>query len=128
MCSAGGTLERFADYPNITARQIGSPRSPVAIVLGGKSWEDTSIDKRGETTMFNKASIALSVAIAFSAASGALATPVRVASNNSQYSSPDSTPNEPFFYVDTHGVPPTAQRQVRPPHRPLHKQLTSRPN
>jgi hypothetical protein len=40
-CSAGGTLERFVDYPNITARQIGSPRSPVAIVLGGKSAEDT---------------------------------------------------------------------------------------
>jgi hypothetical protein len=78
--------------------------------------------------MFNKASIALSVAIVFSTASGALAAPVRMASNNSQYSSPDSTPNEPFFYVNTYGVPPTAQRQVRQPHRPLRKQLSSRPN
>jgi hypothetical protein len=72
--------------------------------------------------MFNKARIALSVAIVFSAASGALAAPVREASNNSsQYSTPDSTPNEPVFYADTHGVPATPQRQVRQPHRPLHK-------
>ena len=68
--------------------------------------------------MFNKTMIAVSVAIAFGAASGAFAAPVQVASNKSpQYSSPDSTPNGPFFYVETYGVPPKA---LRPPRQPRH--------
>jgi hypothetical protein len=40
MYSAGRKLERFADHAIITARPIGSPRSPVARVLGGESAED----------------------------------------------------------------------------------------
>jgi hypothetical protein len=80
--------------------------------------ETTSTDEQGETTMFNKTRIALSVTIVFSAASGAFAAPVREASNNSsQYSSPDSTPNGPFFNVDTYGKPPTV---LRPVHQPRH--------
>jgi hypothetical protein len=85
----------------------------------GGAW---GIIKRGETTMFNKTGIALCVAIVFSAASGALAAPVREASNKSpQYSSPDSTPNGPFFYANTYGVPPTVLRPARQPRRPLRK-------
>jgi hypothetical protein len=65
--------------------------------------------------MFNKTRIALFAAIVLGAASSAFAN------NNSQYNSPDSTPNGPFFYADTYGVPPAAQHQVQQPHRPLHK-------
>ena len=44
------------------------------------------------------------------------------ASNHaSQYSNPADTPNGPFFYVDTYGVAPAVQHQVRQPRRPLHK-------
>jgi hypothetical protein len=72
--------------------------------------------------MFNKTRIAISVAIAFSAASGAIAGPVQEASNKSpQYSSPDSTPNGPFFYAETYGVPPKVLRPLRPPHRASRK-------
>jgi hypothetical protein len=65
--------------------------------------------------MFNKTRIALSVAIVIGAASSAFA------SNNSQYNSPDSTPNGPFFYADTYGATPAAQHQIQQPRRPLHK-------
>jgi hypothetical protein len=66
--------------------------------------------------MFNKPRIALSVAIVLGTASSAFAN-----NHASQYGSPDSTPNGPFFYVDTYGVPPAAQHQVQQPRRPLHK-------
>jgi hypothetical protein len=85
----------------------------------GDAWR---IIKRGETTMFNKTRIALCVAILSSAASGVSAAPVREASNKSpQYSSPDSTPNEPFFYPNTYGVPPTVLRPVHQLRHPLRK-------
>jgi hypothetical protein len=71
--------------------------------------------------MFNKTRIALSVMIVFSAASGAFA-----ASNRD--SGPDCTPNGPFFYADTYGVPPTVLRPVHQPRRPSHQALASRPN
>jgi hypothetical protein len=61
--------------------------------------------------MLNKIMIALSAMIVLSAVSGAFAN------NSSQYSSPDSTPNGPFFYADTYGVPPTV---LQPVHRPRH--------
>jgi hypothetical protein len=68
-----------------------------------------------ETTVFNKTMIAISVSIALG---GAFAAPVQEASNKSpQYSSPDSTPNGPFFYVETLGVPP----KVLQPHRQLRR-------
>jgi hypothetical protein len=60
--------------------------------------------------MLNKTTIALSVAIIFGTVSGAFA-------HSSEYNSPDSTPNGPFFYADTYGVPPTV---LRPPHRSHH--------
>jgi len=59
--------------------------------------------------MLNKIMIALSAMIVLSAVSGAFAN------NSSQYSSPDSTPNGPFFYADTYGVPPTVLQPVRRP-------------
>jgi hypothetical protein len=72
--------------------------------------------------MFNKTRIVFSVAIVFSAASGAFAAPVHEASNKSpQYSSPDSTPNGPFLHVDTYGVAPTVLRPVHQPRRPSRK-------
>ena len=72
--------------------------------------------------MFDKTMIALCAAIVFSAASGVLAAPVREASNKSpQYSGPDSTPNGPFVYANTYGVPPTALRPVHQLRRPLRK-------
>ena len=65
--------------------------------------------------MFNKTEIAISVAILLSATSGALASPLQEASNKSpQYSSPDSTPNGPFFYIETLGAPP---KVLQPPPR-----------
>jgi hypothetical protein len=64
--------------------------------------------------MFNKTMIALSVMIVFSAASGAFGA-------SSRDSGPDCTPNGPFFYADTYGVPPAAQHQVQQTHRPSHK-------
>jgi hypothetical protein len=71
--------------------------------------------------MFNKTMITISVAIALDTASGAFAAPVQVASNKSpQYSSPDSTPNGPFFYVETLGVPPKALLPPRQPRRSAH--------
>jgi hypothetical protein len=66
--------------------------------------------------MFNKTRIALSVAIVLGTASSAFAK-----NQGSQYGSPDSTPNGPFFYIDTHGVPPAVQHQVQQPYRPSHK-------
>jgi hypothetical protein len=72
--------------------------------------------------MFNKTRIAVCVAIVFSAGSGALAAPMREASNKSPpYSSPDSTPNGPFFYVGTYGVPPKVLQPARQPRRPSRK-------
>jgi len=72
--------------------------------------------------MFRQARIAISVAIIFSVASGALAAPVREASNNSpQHTGPDSTPNGPFFYADTYGVPPAALRPAHQVRRPARK-------
>jgi hypothetical protein len=66
--------------------------------------------------MFNKTGVALFAAIVLGSASSAFAN-----NNASQYSSPDSSPNGPFFYVDTYGAPPAAQHQVQQPRRPLHK-------
>jgi hypothetical protein len=66
--------------------------------------------------MFNKTRIALSVAIALGTASSAFAN-----NHASQYGSSDSTPNGPFFYVDTYGVSPAVQHQVQQLHRPSHK-------
>jgi len=72
--------------------------------------------------VFNKTMIAISVAIAFGAASEAFAAPVQEASNKSpQYSSPDSTPNGPFFYVETLGVPPKLLQPRRQLRRAPHK-------
>jgi hypothetical protein len=76
----------------------------------------TSIDQQVETTMFNKTMIALSAAIVLGTASSAFAN-----NNSSQYSSPDSTPNGPFFYADTYGVPPTVLRPIHQPRRPSRK-------
>jgi hypothetical protein len=77
--------------------------------------------------MFNKTRIALSVAIVLGTASSAFAAPVQVADNHpSQYGGPDSTPNGPFFYVDTYGVPPAAQHQAQQPRRPSHKPINAR--
>jgi hypothetical protein len=59
--------------------------------------------------MFNKTMIALSAMIVLSAVSGAFAN------NSSQYSSPDSTPNGPYYYADTYGVPPAVLHPVRQP-------------
>jgi hypothetical protein len=60
--------------------------------------------------MFNQTVIAISASIAFG---GAFAAPVQEASNKSpQYSSPDSTPNGPFFYVETLGVPPSSCNRI----------------
>ena len=76
--------------------------------------------------MLNKTRIALSAMIVFSSASGAFA-----ASNRD--SGPDCTPNGPFFYVDTYGVPPAVlhhqlqQDQVQQARRP-HNHLASRQN
>jgi hypothetical protein len=61
--------------------------------------------------MFNRAMIALSAMIVLGAVSGAFA------GNSSQYNSPDSTPNGPYYYVDTYGVPPTVLNRV---HQPRH--------
>jgi len=66
--------------------------------------------------MLNKTGIALSVAIVLGTVASALAD-----HHESQYGSPDSTPNGPFFYVDTYGVPPAALHQVQQPRRPSRK-------
>ena len=69
--------------------------------------------------MFNKTMIAISVSIALG---GAFAAPVREASNKSpQYSSPDSTPNGPFVYVETLGVPSKVPLPHRQPRRASRK-------
>ena len=60
--------------------------------------------------MFNKTRIALSAVIIFSA-SGAFAA-------SDRDSGPDCSPNGPFFYVDTYGVPPAALHQVQQARRP----------
>ena len=70
--------------------------------------------------MFNKTRIVLSIMIGLSAASGAFAS-------SNRDSGPDCTPNGPFLYVDTYGVPPAVLHQVQQPHRP-HNRLASRPN
>jgi len=69
--------------------------------------------------MLSKTKIALSVMIVLGTASGAFAASTRDA--------PDCSPNGPFFYVDTYGVPPAVLHQAREPRRP-HNQLASRPN
>jgi hypothetical protein len=66
--------------------------------------------------MLNKTKIAVSVAIVLGTASGAFAR-----NQVSIYSSPDSTPNGPFFYVDTYGLPPTVLRPIHQPRRPSRK-------
>jgi hypothetical protein len=67
-------------------------------------------------------SIVLSVAIVCGAASCASAAEMQEASNHaSQYGNPADTPNGPFFYVDTYGVPPAVQRHVQQPHRPARR-------
>jgi len=62
--------------------------------------------------MFAKTKVALSVAIVLGTASGAFAR-----NQGSIYTDPDSTPNGPFFYVNTYGVPPTVPRPVYQPRR-----------
>jgi hypothetical protein len=75
-----------------------------------------------KTSVFNKTMIAISVAIAFGAASEAFAAPMQEASNKSpQYSSPDSTPNGPFFHVEMLGGPPKVVQPVRQPRRESRK-------
>jgi hypothetical protein len=74
------------------------------------------IDQQVEKTMFNKTRIALSVAIVLGTTASALAN-----NHASQYGSPDSTPNGPFFHVDTFGVPPAVLHQVQQPRRPSRK-------
>jgi hypothetical protein len=66
--------------------------------------------------MFNNTRIAVSVAIVIGTAAPAFAN-----NHASQYGSPDSTPNGPFFYVDTYGVPPAVLHQVQQPRRPSRK-------
>jgi hypothetical protein len=68
-----------------------------------------------EKTMF-KTRIALAVAIVLGTAASALAD-----HPDSQYGSPDATPNGPFFYVDTYGVPPAVLHHVQQPLRPARK-------
>jgi hypothetical protein len=88
---------------------IGSERKRAAS-------REENLDQKVEKIMFNKARIALSVAVVLGTASSAIAN-----NHASQYGSPDSTPNGPFFYVDTYGVPPAMLRQVQQPRRPPHK-------
>jgi hypothetical protein len=72
--------------------------------------------------MLNTARIAISIAIVFGAAPVGLAGAMQEASNHaSQYGNPADTPNGPFFYVDTYGVPPAPLRHVREPRRPPHR-------
>jgi hypothetical protein len=63
--------------------------------------------------MLNKTGVAVFVAIVLSNASGAFAR-----NQASTYSSPDSTPNGPFIYEDTYGVPPTILRPIHQRRRP----------
>jgi hypothetical protein len=69
--------------------------------------------------MFSKTKIALSVMIVLGTASGAFAVSNRDA--------PDCSPNGPFLYADTYGVPPAVLHHVQQPRRP-HTHLASRPN
>jgi hypothetical protein len=62
--------------------------------------------------MLTKTKVALSVAIVLGTASGAFAR-----NQGSIYTDPDSTPNGPFFYVNTYGVPPSVPRPVHEPRR-----------
>jgi hypothetical protein len=62
--------------------------------------------------MLTKTKVALSVAIVLGTASGAFAR-----NQGSIYTDPDSTPNGPFFYVNTYGVPPSVARPVHEPRR-----------
>ena len=62
--------------------------------------------------MLTKTKVALSVAIVLGTASGAFAR-----NQGSIYTDPDSTPNGPFFYVNTYGVPPTVPRPIQEPRR-----------
>ena len=66
--------------------------------------------------MLTKTKVALSVAIVLGTASGAFAR-----NQASIYNSPDSTPNGPFFFVDTYRVPPTVLRPFDQPRRPSRK-------
>jgi|HubBroStandDraft_2_1064218.scaffolds.fasta_scaffold234540_2 hypothetical protein len=62
--------------------------------------------------MLTKTKVALSVAIVLGTASGAFAR-----NQGSIYTDPDSTPNGPFFYVNTYGVRPTVLRPIQEPRR-----------
>jgi hypothetical protein len=78
--------------------------------------------------MFNrriskKARLALSVMLVLGTASGAFAK-----NQGTMYTDPDSIPNWPFFYADTHGVPSSVLPQAHPPRHPAHRALASRPN
>jgi hypothetical protein len=110
---SSGVHFRFAGRESAAARFV--PWEYALTVHSAKS----NFNRLGrKTSMFNKTMIAISVAIAFDTASGAFAAPVQVASNKSpQYSSPDSTPNGPFFYVETLGVPPKVLLPPRQPRR-----------
>jgi len=78
--------------------------------------------------MLNMAGIAIFIAIVFGAAPTAHAAAVREASNHaSQYGNPADTPNGPFFYIDTYGVPPATQRHVQVLRRPPRRHDLSRP-
>jgi len=59
--------------------------------------------------MLNKTKIALCVMIVLGTASGAFAK---------DQGDPDSTPNGPFFYADTYGVPPAVPHRVHQARRP----------
>ncbi len=43
-----------------------------------------------------------------------------VSNHASQHGNSADTPNGPFFYIDTYGVPAALRHQVRQPHRPWH--------
>jgi hypothetical protein len=78
--------------------------------------------------MLNTARIAISIAIVFGAAPVGLAGAMQEASNHaSQYGNPADTPNGPFSYVDTYGVPPATQRRAQQPRRPPRGHDLSRP-
>jgi hypothetical protein len=86
----------------------------------------SGIDKPGEAamlnkTMSNKTRIALSVMLVLGTASGAFAK-----NQGTMYTDPDSTPNGPFFYANTFGVPPSVLHQAHQPRHPARKPLASR--
>ena len=57
----------------------------------------------------------------------ASAAGIIVADNDGFFGSPSESPNGPFFYPDTYGVPPRPQRhEVQAPHRRLRTALPDR--